>query len=132
MLTAEPAIEPSPPTRLQSFLSTKGPITFILPSSEPAHLPKNFLSVGIRLAHDLHIYHRLDADIVYDNEIITPAHVKWPRHNFVVMGRLDNPLVQRILGENKTPLGLRGGRLTLNGRLFETDSDAGSLTARHG
>ncbi|KAF9452861.1 hypothetical protein P691DRAFT_721023 [Macrolepiota fuliginosa MF-IS2] len=123
----EPLTTPSAPTQLQSFLLGRGLITFILPKTASTRRLSNIMSLGSRLAYDLHLYHRLDTEMVYDDELITPTGFDWPKYNFAVIGSLKDPLIRSILGENKTPLSLRDGLLMLNGRRVRTHSGTGMI-----
>jgi len=114
---------PSPPTRMQSFLSNTGTVTFIQPSSKQ-DLPKNFTSLAYRLAHDLHVYHRLDSQIV---EMTDEAGLTWPDGNIVLIGTLSDPLIRCVLSQGKTPLAIQGDYLILNGYNLNTDIHTGTL-----
>lgn len=114
---------PSPPTRMQSFLSNNGTVTFIQPSSKQ-DLPKNFTSLAYRLAHDLHVYHRLDSQIV---EMTDETELTWPDGNVVLIGTLNDPLIRYVLSQGKTPLAIQGDYLTLNGHNLNTNIHTGTL-----
>lgn len=77
------------------------------------------MSLGLRLAHDLHIYHRLDAELVHDHEVMVQNGYTWPKNNVVVIGNLEHPLVRGVLERKETPIGLRDGKLTLNDRIIK-------------
>ena len=118
---------PSPPTRIQSFLSSNGTITFIQPSSKQG-LPKNFKSLAFRLAHDLHVYHRLDSQIVeLANELTNETELTWPDGNIVLIGTLSDPLIKYVLSQGKIPLAIQGDYLTLNGHNLNTNIHTGNL-----
>jgi len=114
---------PSPPTRMQSFLSNNGTVTFIQPSSKQ-DLPKNFTSLAYRLAHDLHVYHRLDSQIV---EMTDETELTWPDGNVVLIGTLNDRLIRYVLSQGKTPLAIQGDHLTLNGHNLNTNIHTGTL-----
>lgn len=85
------------------------------------------MSLAIRLAYDLHVYHRLDADINRDHEAIGRGDPgDWPRFNVVLIGSLKHPLIQNVLRQNKTSLGLTDGQLILNGRPIRTHPSTGN------
>lgn len=117
-------LTPSPPTRIQYFLSSNGPITFVQPSSNHDQA-KNFNTLALRLAHDLHIYHRLDSEIIRDHELISGADVDWPKGNTVLMGTLSDPLIKHVLSQGKTPLAIQGNRLSLNGHTVRSGPHTG-------
>ncbi|KAG8217230.1 hypothetical protein J3R82DRAFT_5317 [Butyriboletus roseoflavus] len=83
-----------PPQRLQAILSTQAPLTLLVPSLAPC--PE--LSAALRIAHALHLFHVLDAQIVSVSEIET-THVPIGIYegNLVVIGCAETPLVQRWL-----------------------------------
>ncbi|KXN90500.1 hypothetical protein AN958_04172 [Leucoagaricus sp. SymC.cos] len=115
---------PSPPTRIQFFLSTSGPINFILSTSGEGN-KRNFESLPFRLAHDLYIYHRLDSEIVQDHELVNGSKIDWPEGNIVLVGRMKDPFVQHVLNQGRTPIRLWGNSLMLNGQSLKTDCDTG-------
>ncbi|KAF7778870.1 hypothetical protein Agabi119p4_3215 [Agaricus bisporus var. burnettii] len=128
LTTIETSSPPSPPTRLQTFLSTKGPITFIPLTAGTSRQHDNRLSLAVRLAHDLQVYHRLDACICPDYEVVGPQSVgHWPKCNIVLIGSQKDPVIQSILEENKLPISMRDGQLTLNGRLINIHPDTGIM-----
>jgi len=116
-------LTPSPPTRMQSFLSNNGTVTFIQPSSTQ-DLPKNFTSLAYRLAHDLHVYHRLDSQVV---EMTDETELTWPHGNVVLIGTLNDRLIRYVLSQGKTPLAIQGDHLTLNGHNLNTNIHTGTL-----
>lgn len=52
-----------PSGRLSLILSSKGPLLFVIPDEDDLSL-----SYALRLAHDLDIFHKLDAEILTDTE----------------------------------------------------------------
>jgi hypothetical protein len=69
----------------------------------------------------------LDSEIIQEHEITNEAGVNWPKNSFVVMGRLDNSLIRDILAQARTPIGIKGNNLTLNGYLIRIDSHTGGF-----
>lgn len=53
---------------MQTILSSTGPISLVVPDD----LDGQELSVALRIAHDLHTYHRLDSQIVRSSEAFDP------------------------------------------------------------
>ncbi len=89
--------------------------------------------MGLRFAHDLHIYHRLDAELVHDYELKIQNGYSWPNNNVVVIGSLDHPLVRYILEPNQTPIGRKEVWLTLNNRIIKRNggSEAEGIVFLH-
>ncbi|KAF9036995.1 hypothetical protein BDZ89DRAFT_1061691 [Hymenopellis radicata] len=50
--------------RIQSVLSSNGPITLVIPDDGHTHE----MNVALRIAHDLELYHRLDSEIIRSSE----------------------------------------------------------------
>ncbi|RXW24865.1 hypothetical protein EST38_g947 [Candolleomyces aberdarensis] len=111
--TSDGSFSPSVPTRLQAILSTAGPINIAYDGAQAFSLAK-------RLAHDLHLYHRLDSELTSegDNSPHTPS-----AGNSVVIGTLKSTSVQRALREAKTPFRLQDGTLVLNGKPLPTTTE---------
>ena len=49
-----------PPSRIQTILTSISPITLLVGNEVIAEN----LSVALRIAHDLHLYHKLDSEII--------------------------------------------------------------------
>ncbi|KAF8431773.1 hypothetical protein L210DRAFT_984925 [Boletus edulis BED1] len=82
----------TPRQRLQSILSTHAPLALLVPSLAPSRE----LSAALRIAHALHLFHALDAQIISVSEVET---TRVPQHegNLVVIGCAETPLVQQWL-----------------------------------
>ena len=107
------ALTPPVPTRLQAILTTTGPITIVYEGEQA-------FSVAKRLAHDLHLYHRLDSELISEGD--SSPHPP-SAGNSVVIGTLQSVSVQRALGEAKTPFRLQDGSLVLNGKPLPTNTE---------
>ncbi|KIL69564.1 hypothetical protein M378DRAFT_69148 [Amanita muscaria Koide BX008] len=107
--------------RLQLILTATGPITFIIQTKDSYEF-----SIALRLTHDLQQFHRLDAQILDEQEALQLGHDFFTGQNIVVIGNPAMEFVQRILSFRKTPFSLQGSILTLNGEslLLETFSAA--------
>ncbi|KAL0947293.1 hypothetical protein HGRIS_013412 [Hohenbuehelia grisea] len=86
--------------RVQSILISPGPLTIVVPSKSPSRE----LSVAQRIAHDLGVYHRLDAEISLEHDI----RVAWESGilspgNVIVIGRHTSDFVNWLLGKKQTP-----------------------------
>ncbi|KAG9318168.1 hypothetical protein JVU11DRAFT_244 [Chiua virens] len=81
--------------RLQSILSSAGPMTLLIPSLQPS--PE--LSAALRIAHALQLFHALDTQIISVPELETDAPTRPVIHtsNLVVIGCAETPLVRRWL-----------------------------------
>ena len=102
--------EIQPPSRLQQILSSRNHIVFIVPDVQSREL-----SVALRIAHDLNVYHRLDAEIVLESEVLPSLGLgSWSEGNIVFIGKPSSVLVQRVLGDEKTPFEARVSGLGLN------------------
>ncbi|KAF5373151.1 hypothetical protein D9758_001792 [Tetrapyrgos nigripes] len=66
--------------RMQTILASKGPIALVIP--DVSHDQE--LSVALRIAHDLHTYHRIDSAIIQSSEVFTTDVVN--EGNVVVIG----------------------------------------------
>jgi hypothetical protein len=105
--------EIQPPSRLQEILTSPGYIIFIIPDLNPSQE----LSIATRLAHDLHVYHRLDAEIYGEFEASsvlkgTPQH----HGSIVFIGAPSSRLVAEILREKRTAFEIKDSKLLLNGQ----------------
>jgi hypothetical protein len=93
-----------PPSRLQQILSSCGPIVFIVP--DVADSPGRELSVALRIAHDMNVHHRLDAEIVLESEALPLlAAGPWSNGNIVYIGKPSSTFVRSVLAEKKTSFG---------------------------
>lgn len=111
--TSGGSLSSSVPTRLQAILTTAGPIDIVFDGEQAFSLAK-------RLAHDLHLYHRLDSELISegDNSLHIPS-----AGNSVVIGTLQSVSVQRTLREGKTPFRLYDGSLVLDGKPLPANTE---------
>lgn len=101
------------PSRLQTVLSSEGPIGIIFSSD----MPERTLSAALRIAYDLMLYHKLDSYLVYENEALEMvAADSFKNGNLLYIGKPDSDLVRPILGQKRTAFGINAGRLFINGR----------------
>ncbi|KAG6874319.1 hypothetical protein C0995_001544 [Termitomyces sp. Mi166 len=108
-----------PPARLQSILSSNGPISFIISNDTNSWE----LSVALRLAHDLHIYHRLDSEILPESEAqMRLQDGRLPPGNLVFIGKQSSVFPQALLAEKRTPFEVKGNVLELNGQALDDSS----------
>ncbi|KAG6832731.1 hypothetical protein H0H92_012303 [Tricholoma furcatifolium] len=112
----------TPPVRLQDILSSNQAISFIVRDGINSGRE---LSVALRLANDLHTYHRIDSEIILESEV---KQYLWelPSGNIVFIGQESSVFVRTILAERRTPFELRGAVLELNGRPLD-DPNTGCI-----
>ncbi|TBU28927.1 hypothetical protein BD311DRAFT_757466 [Dichomitus squalens] len=116
-------VQSVPPTgRILNVLSSAGPITIVIPSQSPSAQ----LSAGLRIAHNLDVYHKLDADIITEDEAATRMRDgSLASANIVVLARGELGAFSRsILEEARTPFKISGTSLKLRGRLLNGPSMA--------
>lgn len=98
------------------MLSSTGPINIVIPNRSPSAE----LSAALRLAHNLNVYHKLDANIVDDYEADRAVRDgSLPSGSLVVLsqGRLGG-FAASLLSELATPFGVDGTTLRLRSRPF--------------
>jgi len=111
-ITANRPPMPSVFGRAQSILMSPGPLTIIVPEKTSTRE----LSIALRIAHDLGVYHRLDAAIVQGSEIRSSweSGVLQPG-NLIVIGRPNSSFAAWLIAQNKTPFTSDEDGLSLNG-----------------
>jgi hypothetical protein len=83
--------------------------------------------VALRIAHDLNVYHRLDAEIILESEALLLLNAgPWPDGNIVFIGSPSSKFVQTILDGRKTPFEVTSSGLSLNGRELDNSSSIGN------
>ncbi|KAH7889966.1 hypothetical protein F5I97DRAFT_1848975 [Phlebopus sp. FC_14] len=114
-----PPIPFQPAQRLQAILSTRGLMTLLVPSLSPS--PE--LSAALRIAHDLQLFHALDAQIVdvHDMEV---AQDGLGDGNLVVIGCAGEPLISGWLDRSESAWSYRDGAWSFGGRTFDKSSSA--------
>ncbi|KAK1229074.1 hypothetical protein PQX77_007890 [Marasmius sp. AFHP31] len=99
--------------RVQTILSSDhAPLVFVIPDEDN----ERELSLSLRIAHDLQIYHRLDAEILLDTEISDKVGLG----NLVVIGKRAASTLGANFNQDQTGLDSKG---------FEIKSPPGSLDA---
>ncbi|KAH6918772.1 hypothetical protein BKA70DRAFT_28649 [Coprinopsis sp. MPI-PUGE-AT-0042] len=98
------ALRPVVPTRLQTILTSPRPLTFVHAGSSDGG---RAFSLAVRLSHDLQVYHRLDAEIVDEDEAIDRSSKgDWGAGNIVVIGSPSSRFVSAVLAKKQTPFHL--------------------------
>ncbi|TFK25060.1 hypothetical protein FA15DRAFT_687246 [Coprinopsis marcescibilis] len=124
--SGSPQAPSAPPVRLQSVLTSSGPLTIVFSDKYDRDL-------AIRLAHDLQLYHRLDSDLISEEEAISrQASRSWGSGNIVVIGGVASKIVDLFLKEHRTPFRVEDGRMVFQhqsfpGRPRVLNRDSGSI-----
>jgi hypothetical protein len=84
--------------RLQSVLTTSGTITLMIPEHD-----EHTLSIALRIAHDLNLYHKLDAQIATHTEI-AEQRIRSSPGNVFIIGRPSDSFIRDFLNEGPTPI----------------------------
>jgi hypothetical protein len=105
---------------MQLILSTVGPITFIVPDSAASPA----LSIALRLAHDLEVYHKLDATIVFSSEWNSSAYTV-NNGNVVVIGDVKDNFITQTIQQSQTPVRLSENQLIVGNTMFDTRTSVG-------
>ncbi|CDO76522.1 hypothetical protein BN946_scf184750.g2 [Trametes cinnabarina] len=104
----------SPTGRIAKVLDSARAITIVIPAKKASQE----LSAALRLAHNLDVYLKLDADIIVDEEAVQKlAESSLGSGNIIVLGL--GHFAQALLRQQKTAFGLTHGVLTLKGRLLD-------------
>lgn len=101
---------PRPPGRAQLILTSNAPLTIVVPL-DAAHE----LSIALRIAHVLGVYHKLDTSIVTFSEYAL-TNSGTPPGNVVLIGNPATSAVEWLLQKGPTPWSLRDSSLFLQGR----------------
>ncbi|TFK46034.1 hypothetical protein OE88DRAFT_1729383 [Heliocybe sulcata] len=111
--SARSSIQPS--GRMSIALSSRGPFLLVIPDATSGRP----LSVATRLAHALNLYHKLDAEIITDDEMMDRAERDTiDAVNLVVIGDVSMDFIKWYMGRRDTPFAIENGSLRLQGRPF--------------
>ncbi|KAH9946364.1 uncharacterized protein BXZ73DRAFT_37690 [Epithele typhae] len=107
--------------RIANFLTTHAPFTIVAATNVPSQL-----SSALRIAHDLNIYHKLDAEIIDDDEATRRLRDgQLGAGNIAVLSiGATGPFATALLEQKKTPFELEDGVLSLRGRKLDGPSTA--------
>ena len=98
--------------RMSRLLSSPGPLALVVPQKS-----EDFLDAALRLAHDLDVYHKLDAEIMDAAEATKRLSEGVLRHGHVVtIGGSQNVFTRQLLLNSETPFSLTSKGLVLRGR----------------
>ena len=105
-----------PPTRIQIILTSTAPITLLAANEMIAEN----LSVALRIAHDLHLYHKLDSEIITESvALLRSQHGTWPTGNVVFIGTASSQFAKLVLQEGKTSFQIVDSYIFFNHRRFD-------------
>lgn len=100
-----------PPSRIQTILTSPAPITLLAANEMIAEN----LSVALRIAHDLHLYHKLDSEIITESVALHRSqHGSWPAGNVVFIGTASSQFAKLVLQEGKTSFQIVGSHIDFN------------------
>ena len=104
-----------PPSRIQTILTSIAPITLLAANEMIAEN----LSVALRIAHDLHLYHKLDSEIITESVALHRSkHGTWPAGNVVFIGTAFSQFAKLVLQEDKTSFQIVDSFIFFNHRCF--------------
>ncbi|KAI0332093.1 hypothetical protein GY45DRAFT_1321394 [Cubamyces sp. BRFM 1775] len=120
------SIKALPPMgRAANILSSEGPITIVIPSKQTSRE----LSAALRLAHNLNVYHKMDAEIVDDQEAENKFNDPSQTGNVILLGLGD--FAKATLRQRWTAFNLVDDVLSLRGRLINESSTAALILHPH-
>ncbi|RDB21028.1 hypothetical protein Hypma_011398 [Hypsizygus marmoreus] len=100
-----------PPSRIQDILLSPGPITFVVPDTPSC----KGVTVALRLAHDLNVYHKLDSNFLLESTAVMMLKTETlPPSNTVFIGHPSSTFPQIVLDKKKTPFAVKDSHLLLN------------------
>ncbi|KAI0637266.1 hypothetical protein C8Q77DRAFT_1051392 [Trametes polyzona] len=113
---------PSPHGRIASVLNTDGPLTLVIPKRQQS--PE--LSAALRIAHNLNVYHKLNAEIIDAEEALQRLDTSslGPGNVVVLDQGSPNTFAKRILAQGRMPFRLRDDTLQLRGRPLNEPNSA--------
>jgi hypothetical protein len=104
-----------PPSRIQTILTSIAPMTLLAANEMIAEN----LSVALRIAHDLHLYHKIDSEIITESVALHRSqHGTWPAGNVVFIGTASSQFAKLILREGKTSFQIVDSYIFFNHRRF--------------
>ena len=105
-----------PPSRIQTILTSISPITLLVGNEVIAEN----LSVALRIAHDLHLYHKLDSEIITESVALHRSqHGTWPAGNVVFIGTASSQFAKLVLQEGKTSFQIVDSYIFFSHRRFD-------------
>ncbi|KAI0781232.1 hypothetical protein BD413DRAFT_600635 [Trametes elegans] len=127
MLFSEDATAVVPRTgRLANILLSNEPLIIVVPTKQPSRE----LSAALRIAHNLDVYHKLDAEIIDDKEAserLSEASQETGNAIFLGLGAF----AKSVLAQGKTAFGVQDDDLALRGRRLNEPSTAALFLHPH-
>ncbi|KAJ8462025.1 hypothetical protein ONZ51_g11162 [Trametes cubensis] len=114
-----------PMGRVANILNTKGPITIVIPSKQTSRE----LSAASRLAHNLNVYHKLDAEIVDDQEAAAKFNDLSQTGNIILLGL--GEFAKSTLRQRRTAFSVVDDVLSLRSRLINESGTAALILHPH-
>lgn len=108
-----------PSSRLSAVLTSSGPLTIVVPDSalSPA------ISVALRVAHDLDLYHKLDCSILRNSEAQDMlASGNLPKGNLVIVGLTKDRSVRTWAELHDSPVALDNNKIGVHDSVYEGES----------
>lgn len=109
-----------PPGRVQAILTSPGPITIVTTSA----VDTGEYSVALRVAYVLYLYHRIDSEIIDEEEAISRTQRgTWSAGNVVLIGTPRSQFIRSMLASRNTPIRVtvEGTGFTVKSRPFKRD-----------
>ena len=76
-------------------------------------------SLALRIAHILHIYHRLDSNIITERNALAKTHAgSWESGNIVIIGRPSSTFVECLLCREEGPVRIVNSSVYVDHRKF--------------
>ncbi|KZT03565.1 uncharacterized protein LAESUDRAFT_814646 [Laetiporus sulphureus 93-53] len=117
-----------PSGRLSRILTTSAPLTIVIDNYESPHL----LSAALRIANNLDLYHKIDADIIDDEEALRRQSSRsLGRGNIVVLGSSESHFLGSVLASNRSQFSMHDGSLRLKGRPLNTSENTALFLHPH-
>ncbi|KAJ7043274.1 hypothetical protein C8F04DRAFT_1074310 [Mycena alexandri] len=101
--------------RIQSFLSTTAPFRLIVLDNTSSR----DTSLALRIAHDLNVYHRLDAEIILGYEAFQDQLASGITGNILIIGDAASPALAKLLENPQTSFRAENNRLAIRDATFD-------------
>jgi len=90
------------------------------------------MSVALRVAHDLHLYHKLDSEIITESVALHRSkHRSWPAGNVIFIGTASSHFAKLVLQEGKTSFQIVDSHVYFNQKRFNKPGEAALFTHPH-
>lgn len=102
--------------RMQLILESAAPLILVIPDENRIQE----LSAALRIAHDLHKFHRIDSEIVLSSEASKRIHDNtMSQGNLVIVGDVDASLIQWCFSRQESLFRIDSHPPTLNGQTLD-------------